>query len=59
MSVFDKVIGRRFVTYLGSEFFLGSRIVMVLDHKEGGGEPVDILWKIGIRIGAICVGKIL
>ena len=37
----------------------GSRMVVVLDHEEGGGEPVDILWKIGIRIGAICVGKIL
>ena len=59
MSVFDKVIGHRFVTYLGSEFFLGSRIVVVLDHEEGEGEPVDILWKIGTRMEAVCVGKSL
>jgi hypothetical protein len=59
MSVFDRVMGRRLETYLGSEFFLCIRIVMVCAQEEGGEEPVEIILKMGIRIEADCVGKSL
>jgi len=38
ISVLDKVIGRRLVTYWGLEFFFGIRIVVVSDHEGGGCE---------------------
>jgi hypothetical protein len=42
-SVLERVIGRRLEAYLGSEFFLCRRIVVVSDQEEGGGEPEEII----------------
>ena len=59
MSVFDRVMGQRLETYLGSVFFLCIRMVMVCAQEGGGEEPVEIILKMGIRIEAVCVGKSL
>jgi hypothetical protein len=37
ISVFERTIGRRLSTYLGSEFFLCIRVIMVSDQDGGGG----------------------